>query len=77
MLAGCFAMGCEKVVVLSMYRKSHGKLSSITNSLRSQTKVWELATLVKKHRVAFNKYNYLLHISQMIQIVFVGVVALN
>ena len=38
-------MECEKVVVIGIYKKNSGKVCSITNSLRSQTKVWKLATL--------------------------------
>ena len=47
MLAGGFVMGCAKknVLVLSIYKKSSRKVCSITKSLRSQTKVWKLATL--------------------------------
>ena len=36
---------CEKVVVLGMYKKCCGKVSSKMNSLRFQTKVGKLATL--------------------------------
>ena len=47
-LAGCFVVECEKVIVFGIYykKKSRGKVCSIKNSLRSQTKVWKLATLV-------------------------------
>ena len=38
-------MECEKVVVIGIYKKNSGKVCSITNSLRSQTKVWKLTTL--------------------------------
>ena len=45
-LAGGSVMGCaKKVLVLSIYKKS-SKVCSITKCLRSQTKVWKLATLL-------------------------------
>ena len=37
---------CKKVSVLSRYKKSSRKVCSITKSLKSQTKVWKLATLM-------------------------------
>ena len=36
---------CKKVLVLSIYIKSSRKVCNITKSLRSQAKVWKLATL--------------------------------
>ena len=36
---------CEEVVVLGIYKKIRGKICSMTNSLRFQTKVGKLATL--------------------------------
>ena len=45
MLAGSFVTRFEKVVVLGIYKTSCGKVCSITDDLRSQTKVWELAAL--------------------------------
>ena len=36
---------CKNVLVLGIYEKSSRKVCSITKSLRSQTKVWKLATL--------------------------------
>ena len=44
-LAGCFGIECEKVVVLGIRKRSCEKVCTITESLRSQTKVWKLATL--------------------------------
>ena len=38
-------MGCEKAIVLGIYKKNSGKVCSIINSLRSETKVWKLATV--------------------------------
>ena len=46
-LAGCFMIKCEQIMVLGIYKKSLGKICSITKSLRSQTKVWRLVTLCR------------------------------
>ena len=46
-LAGCFVMRCEKVMILDTYKKIPGKVSLQYN--KSQTKVWELSTLLSRH----------------------------
>ena len=47
MLAGGFVIGCAKKswVLSTIYEKGGRKVCRITTSLRSQTKVWKLATL--------------------------------
>ena len=46
-LTGSFAIGCaKKFLVSSIYKKSSRKVCSKTKSLRSQTKVGKLATLL-------------------------------
>ena len=37
-LAGCFVMECEKVIVLGIYKKNSRKVCGTKNSLRCQTK---------------------------------------
>ena len=38
---------CKEVLVLGIYNKSSRKVCSVTKCLRSQTKVWKLATLLQ------------------------------
>ena len=58
-LAGGFVMGCAKkvLVFLGIYKKCSRKVCSITKSLRSQTKVWKLATPFLCTFKLHNQYN--------------------
>ena len=53
-LAGGLVMGCAKKSWFQAYIKSSRNVCSITKNLRSQTKVWKLATLHKTEEKVIN-----------------------